>query len=535
MPGHGKSRGGVIVVGAGLAGMVAAFHARKKGAEVILIDRGSVGLGTNSSLSNGFFTGPGESYGPDEYVKDTIEIGRHINYEPLVRFVAGEASRAFDFLSSLGLTMAESGNLRSLGASEPHIIPGVTLVKTLAETMRELKGIQIVTGFYVTRILVSHQGVQGVQGFGASGKELVLPASAVVLAAGGAGAIYLRNDNQRNIMGQGYCLAAMAGLDLWDMEFVQFYPLVITGPRLPSMLLYPPYPEEARLINSQGVDIIDKLGLGDINGAIGIKRDEFSVLLFDEARTGPVYMDFTRVPKDLWERHPLALHSKMRFPIKEKPIPVGPGAHFFMGGVRTDEEGQTSIPGLFACGEIEWGLHGANRRGGNALTECIVSGKRAGSRAALMGLTHSASTPVPEHCIEGPSPGLDPGPGQFRRIRQKIRETAWNHAGVVRVETDLRKGLREVESIEAELQSLAPRDRKERVVIHDLTSGAFVLRAILQASLGRQESRGAFIRPDFPREDNAGWRKNSCITCHGREKVLSLSYHEVEKKKASTL
>jgi succinate dehydrogenase/fumarate reductase flavoprotein subunit len=521
------SRGDIIVVGAGLAGMVAAYTAHKAGASVMLVDRGSLGIGTNSALSNGIFAGPGASYSAGKYAEDTMEIGRFINHKPLVEFVAREAPEAFRFLASLGLPVVRSGLLYAVPASRPGIIPGVTLVKGLIEAIAGCDGIRAVTGFYVTRILHDDRGVQGVRGFDSSGSEMDFLASAVILAGGGAGAVYLRNDNQKQTMGQGYLLAAMAGVDLWDMEFVQFYPLVITGTHLPAMLLYPPHPREARLTNSKGEDLMDKYGLKDINDALVTKRDEFSALLFRETLTGPVYMDLHSVPAGLWEDHPLALLARLRFNVKEKPIPVSPGAHFFMGGVRTDEKGQTSIPGLFACGEMEWGLHGANRRGGNALTECIVSGKRAGIGSLDISPSRGTTTAPPDRPATANFASSGRRSGRFREVRQRIREIAWDYAGVIRSEAGMLEGLARTEEIDRGLRAIVPHGPGEMAVKQDLTSGALMLRAVLFSGLGRLESRGSFIRSDFPSEEDTRWRKNSRLSYDPVKEAFSLTYHEV--------
>ncbi len=235
----------VIIVGAGLAGMAAAISANNEGASVTLIDRGSIGLGTNSALAGGQFTGPTFLHSPEEFIRDTLEVGRGINRESLIRLVASKASEGFDFLREIGLNLAETPTAFRIQSSSPEIIPGVTLVKKVAEKVRKLKNIQISTGFYVTEIITDNGQALGINGFDKEGKNRTIRGDSTVIATGGAGAIYSKNDNQKTIMGQGYHLAAKAGLELWDMEFVQCYPLSFQNSHLPAMLVYPPYPHEA--------------------------------------------------------------------------------------------------------------------------------------------------------------------------------------------------------------------------------------------------------------------------------------------------
>lgn len=517
----------VIVIGAGLAGIVAAYAAQAEGAHVILIDRGTIGLGTNSALSNGIFAGPTSSYSPDDYIKDTLQIGKMINNELSVKLIAQEVPNAFEFLGYLGISLEESSEHYVLKPSCPDVMRGVPLVKKLAEKIRDLEGVNILTGFYVTEILRKGNQVHGVKGVDKKGRKISICAPAVVMATGGAGAIYLRNDNQKTMMGQGYFLAAKAGLELWDMEFVQFYPLVMAEPSLPSLMLYPPYPKEASLISASGEDILRKYGIDDTYEAIRKKRDQFSKIIFEEGLAGPVYMDYRKVPSFLWEKYPLSLLKKMRFDFRTKPFAVSPGAHFFIGGIPTDELAQTSLPGLFACGEVGWGLHGANRRGGNALTECVVFGKVAGRNAAKYALTHVLSPLVSKELPEDLVPHPLPGKMSYRELRRLIRDIAWKYAGVVRSEAGLKTGMSELEELDREVKELVPNSVREIIIKKDLMSAAFVLKAVLITSLARKESRGSFNRKDFSQEDNINWRKNSCLLYDPEGDDFSISHHQV--------
>ena len=516
----------VIIVGGGCAGMVAAIEARKAGARVAIIDKGQIALGTNSALSNATFFGPTRQYSPEKYVKDTLRTGREINREALVRLVAKEAPHAFSLLRSLGLTLVEFQGGYYIKSVRPDLIPGITLVKALAGKIRSVSGIEVLTGVYVTDIL-KEQSIRGIRGFAKTGEEVLIHAPAVVLATGGAGALYLRSDNQKSMMGQGYYLAAKAGLELWDMEFVQFYPLVMAQPGLPSLLLYPPYPERARVINDAEQDILEKYGIGNPSEAHITKRDTFSAILFQESIKGPLYMDYRMVPASQWKKHPLSLLARIKFDFRNQPFVVAPAAHFFMGGIRIDEGGHTSLPGLFSCGEVAWGLHGANRVSGNALTETVVFGKIAGRNAARYALTHRMSQSEPKALLEKSSHGISSSPRTLREFRQRIREMAWRHAGVMRDEKGLREGLVKLAKVEADLKGIVPQTVNERIGKENLMSAAFVLKAVLTASLSRTESRGSFIREDFPRQDDINWRKNSCLKYDWEGGRFSLTYHPI--------
>jgi len=235
-------------------------------------------------------------------------------------------------------------------------------------------------------------------------------------------------------------------------------------------------------------------------------------------------MDLRDVPDPLWETHPLSLLKKIKFDFRSNPVTVSPAAHFFMGGVRTDESGQTDIEGLYACGEIVWGLHGANRMGGNALTECVVTGNIAGRHAAQYSRNFQAVSLHNEEYAKTSVPQKQPSKAHLRRLLGFIREIAWNHAGVVRFEKGMKEGLTKVEEVKRQLKAAITFDPMEKILRDDLASGLFVLEAILTAGIGREESRGSFICRDFPLEDNINWRKNSCLQYDPEKESFSIDY-----------
>jgi succinate dehydrogenase/fumarate reductase flavoprotein subunit len=380
---------------------------------------------------------------------------------------------------------------------------------------------------YVEALLRNNAVVVGVQGVGLSGDTRDLRAPAVILACGGAGAIYARHDNQASIMGQGYHLAARAGLDLWDMEFVQCYPIVLDEPDMPMMMIYPPYPREATLIGPSGEDLLQKHDLGHINQAIIRKRDAFAAILMTERKAGPVCMDLRTVPDDLWEVHPLSLLKRFKAECRKRPIRIAPAVHYFMGGVRTDEEGRTSAPGLFACGEMVWGLHGANRMGGNALMECLVSGRLAGLGAVRWARTHPGlpAEPNPPAVRETP---VGQESVDLRDLQRHLQDVAWEYAGVMRSGDGMIVGLRKAEEVWKTLRAAQVGTAKERVLRDDLLSAAFTLRAVLAAGLGRLESRGGFLREDYPAQEDAQWLKNSRLSWDSTTDEFNVEYVPVE-------
>ena len=516
----------VIVVGAGLAGMTAALAAEQAGADVTLVDRGPIGLGTNSALSNGAFSGPISPERGDEYVDLVLQIGKYLNRVDYVRRVAHGAPAAFAFLESLGLECVRTPGHWLVRSAQPEIIPGVSIVRRVAGLVAQRDKIRAECGLHVERLQRSAERVLGVTGVDLGGAERELRAPAVVLACGGAGAIYAKHDNQATIMGQGYRLAACAGLDLWDMEFVQAYPIVLDEPGMPTMMLYPPYPREATLIGPAGEDLLRKHGVGNINQAIVRNRDAFAAILMAEGAAGPVCMDLRPVPEPSWESHPLSLLKRFKAECQRRPIGISPAVHFFMGGVETDGDGRTTLPGLFACGEMVWGLHGANRMGGNALMECLVSGRLAGAGAARWAREHSDLPDEPISPALGAEEAGSEG-ADLRELRRRLQRVAWECAGVVRSGDGMLAGLRDAEEIARTLRTAQVDTPREWILRDDLLSASFTLRAVLSAGLGRLESRGAFIRSDYPVQDDVQWLKNSRLTWDAATDRFEVSYAPV--------
>lgn len=520
-------RADVAIIGAGLAGVVATAAAARAGAQVLLVDRGGMGLGSNSAMSNGAFGGPTTTYPLEQYVQDTIRAGRGLNRRSWVERVAGEVPESFSFFAQLGVELTAHPDLYLAPTPRPDLFRGAGFMATLAERLRGEPGVTRLGGVQVRRVVVEQGRAVGLEGLDVRGGAVRIAAKAVVLAAGGAGAVYAVNDNMKAIMGQGYALAARAGLALWDMEFVQFYPLVLVEPGLPKVMLYPRYPQGTRLINAAGQDILARSGIADVNQGIIELRDRLSAAMAREAAAGPVRVDFTGVDEEHWSCYPLAMLERMRFDFRHKPVAVMPGAHFCMGGVEAGPDGSTAIPGLYACGEMLWGMHGANRRGGNALTECVVSGRLTGLGAAAFARGQGTPARQLQEQAPEPSPAPEHGGAELRALRQRLREIAWQRAGIERREEDLALGQSELADWQEDMARLPVSGPRPQWLRWDLECAGLFLGAVLSASRARQETRGALLRSDYPEADDGAWLKNSRLELQPQGS-WSISHHPVE-------
>ena len=504
----------VVVIGAGAAGMVAALEAREKGLEVLLIGKGSTGKGTCTSLAGGMFGAPSDRFTPEEHCRATLTAGRGINDPARVELVVSRARQCLEKLVRLGVPLVEvprgfavdnRGNRRE--------IPGIPLVDSLSEILAE-RGVKALPGFHCFDIVTAEGRAAGLLGLTAQGKPAAVFAPAVVLATGGAGDAYARNDNPRGITGDGYGMALRAGCQLQDMEFVQFYPVGIAEPGLAPFLVYPPYASEAKLFDAAGREVLQELeGCSDLNDAIIRFRDTASLLFYRRHSAGGLFLDLTAVGEESWANlYSYRLLARTGFDFRQKRLRVAPITHFFMGGVVVDERGETSVPGLFAAGEVAGGFHGANRMGGNALTECAVCGAIAGASAA-----DHARKERPAALSEGgfaqriPNWALGRESAvrrEYSELMAQIRNTAWEHAGVIRTGKGMEEGLRIISRLDGELRSLNPRGAGEARRHEQARSALLAVRCILEAGLRRRESRGAFFREDYPSPDDARWRRN---------------------------
>ncbi len=511
----------LLVIGSGLAGIVSALEAESMGIKPLLVGKFSIGFGTNSSLANGAFSAENSRFSKQDHLTATLESGKGLNHLPLVKILVEKGSEAIEKLRRYGVPLVERGVGYTVDRKRDEFqLPGVILIRSLLNRLRK-SSIQLFPGLTIFDLVIEEDEVQGAFGFYKDGRPLLVRSKAIILATGGGGGIYRRNDNQKSILGDGYAIALRAGLPLLDMEFVQFYPFVLAEPRLSTFILYPPYPEEARLFNEKGEDLLEKLEIKeDLNQAIITQRDRLAVSLYEASESGDVFFDLTRVGDEKWKYYPLNFLIKSKFPFRERPFLISPAVHFFMGGVEVDEKCRTELLGLFASGETIWGVHGANRLGGNALTECVVTGIVAGQSAVeYVHIKESQRTLSVDPEIlnrrweKRAKAYLKKRKGVFdhpKDLMVELKDLAWKYLGPIRDEDSLHRGMAQLTSLEKRIERVYPESLKELFKKRELENGLLLIKAMLKGSLLRKESRGSFFRKDFAEQDDENWLKNTC-------------------------
>ncbi|MCB1588225.1 MAG: FAD-dependent oxidoreductase, partial [Xanthomonadales bacterium] len=388
----------IIVIGSGAAGLSAALAAR--GARVAVVTRGVIGLDGASCWAQGGLAaaiGPGDS--PGQHALDTIKAGHRRNNKAAVRWMAESAPETVRWLIDQGVEFDRIGPNLSLGRESAHTFPrivhaggdatGAELMRALRQAVQVANHVQLFE-FCSARELIKLSGkVVGVAITDARGEGCELYAPHVVLATGGLGQLFLYTTNPTEADGSGLALAMRVGAELADMEMVQFHPTALAPREAGQGEQLPLITEAVRgagawLVNEQGQRFLSTVH----PQAELAPRDVVARAVWEQTERGRrVYLDATPLGESLRTRFPTLVKTcQMRnIDPRRDPIPVVPAAHYHMGGIKVDLHSMSSVPGLYAVGEVACsGVHGVNRLASNSLLEGVAFGRALGDRLARM-------------------------------------------------------------------------------------------------------------------------------------------------------
>ena len=485
-----------IILGAGLAGLTTALSLAP--IPVILVSPCKLGEGCASAWAQGGIAaaiGTDDSY--DLHTQDTLAAGAGINDAAIVRQTIQDGAATIEKFVTSGVAFDRDAQGKILlGLEAAHqkrrIVhaadaTGLAVTQALIALARSTPSIEIIENATAKALLTSN-GITGVilqQG----NVEITLSTNTVVLATGGATALWRDTTNPHENWGSGLILAARAGATLGDLEFMQFHPTAIDLGRNPM-------PLASEALRGEGAILVDETGERFIDELQ--PRDIVARAIWQQIAKGhQVFLDATKTLGDRFiTRFPniYALCLDAHIDPAKAPIPVRPAAHYHMGGVLTDANGRTDVTGLWACGEVACtGLHGANRLASNSLLEAASFGKRVaedivGNQRAV--LTTTTPSPVSRKSAIPPLPQCGRGdtPNDGAITREKIRATMSDSVGLIRN----REGLQQA------IDFLSP--------LAQTSDMALVGTIITQAALRREESRGAHYRTDFPQTNLTGQR-----------------------------
>ena len=400
----------VLVIGSGGAGMYAAIEAARSGAQVLLADRSLIGRGGATVMAQMTVAVALGSHTPDHWthhLHDTLEAGRGLCDDSLSRLLCEEGPDCIRQMDAWGVGWARADGRITATMAPGHDRPrcvyvdflntGPAVSKTLRTVVNKTPGIRKAGDLFITD-LVRHDGEGEVVGATAlhlaSGAPVTIAAKATIVATGGLTRLYRRNSASANMGGDGYALALRAGAPLVDMEFVQFFPIGHLAPRLIGMdpIMWDPfrYKLGGRLLNGLGQEFTSRYGSSE-DGAYVLTRDLATYAIVKEVEAGRgsphggAYLSFEHCPEaELRAAFGPVIDrlAKNAIDLTRMPVEVAPIAHYHMGGVAADARMETEIPGLLVAGEAVGGANGANRLSGNAVTEALVFGRRAGRSAA---------------------------------------------------------------------------------------------------------------------------------------------------------
>lgn len=519
----------VLIIGSGVAGLQAALAVAKSGKKAVLASKSPVGKANNTTLAGGGFSFATDALSVDAHIEKTLESGRFLNDRKLVEFFAALAPSKFEEIRQMGL----AGNYSSRGFNcrSSALIGGPDLTALLVRACRAVN-VAFLENVMISDLAVSDGRCCGAVGFQKKSGDIIgIRAKAVLLATGGAGAIYAQNDNAPGTTGDGYALSLEAGLELLDIEFVQFYPLVYAGSGRSHLILPTSFGDLGNIVNRHGEDLKEKYGLHKKPIAV-LCRDGLSQALYKEVAQGngvdgAILLDLRKAHEtDIPPGDRTMIRYRNKLGYDKEPIKIMPACHHTMGGVRIGPDGATGLEGLYAAGEVTGTIHGANRMGGNALSEGLVFGEAAGRSAAAY--AEAVKTPsdfdtLIQHIASQrfqPLMGDGSGSSDVIRLKDRLKRVLWEQVGIVRDQSSLRDGVLKIEEIRNELQGLQAAKPSGVCKILECRNAVLVGKAIALAALERTESRGAHFREDFPKEEDT-WRKH--IHVQLRDGALTVS------------
>lgn len=522
----------ILIVGAGLAGMRAALAAPGN-LDVALISKVHPVRSHSVAAQGGINAALGENDSWEAHAFDTAKGGLYLGDQDAIEAMCREAPGDILELERLGVIFSRDSQGRIAqrpfgGAGFPRTCyaadrTGHALLHALYEQILKRRT-TVYEEWYVTALVVEAGICRGVIAWDmVHGGLRLIQAKAVILATGGSGRVFLTSTNAVINTGDGMALAYRAGAPLMDMEFVQFHPTTLKDTGI--LITEGARGEGGYLLNTLGERFLKRYAPEQMELAT---RSTVSLAIGQEILEGRgvdgcVLLDLRHLGRDkIMERLPQIRQIAMEFagldPV-ETPIPIRPGAHYQMGGVRANQWGETAIPGLFAAGECACvSVHGANRLGGNSLLETIVFGRRAGTRAGEYAGTVEHETPAPYHLAEEQARVerllSQSGGERAWQVRQELGGTLSTNLGIFRTKESMTVAESKVHELQQRAAAVTVQD-KGRVFNTDLIQAlelqclVELAETIVAGALAREESRGAHYRSDFPVRNDAAWLRHT--------------------------
>ena len=504
----------LLVIGGGIAGLYTAWQAAENGVEVTLLTKRTMIDSNSDRAQGGIAAALSKTDSPELHYEDTLLAGAGLCDVNAVKILVNEGPKRVQELIDIGANFDRVGNELAFTKEGAHSkrrilhahgdATGAEIMRTLMHQVSEQGKVKILEQHFAVDLLVEDNVCRGVLAFDEmSGNYRIFWSSAVILASGGGGQLYHHTTNPEVATGDGVAIAYRAGAEVMDMEFIQFHPTALVLPDAPRFLISEAVRGEGGLLrSSSGERFMPRYhGMAEL-----APRDVVSRAILSEMKaTGKqcVYLDLTHLKaQKIKERFPNITKTCLQYglDITKEMIPVAPAAHYMMGGVKTNQDGETSIKNLFACGEVAClGVHGANRLASNSLLDGLVFGRRIVERIIQKGNNGAAGNPVFKN------DALYEPAGDYAAIRSELKCTMSENVGPLRTVQRLTHALAFFNRNEW-LKKHRCRNPREMELRNMLEVG----RLIAEAAMMRTESRGGHFRLDFP-ETASHWEKHIII------------------------
>lgn len=567
----------VLVVGAGGAGLRAAIEAKTAGADVGLVCKSLLGKAHTVMAEGGVAAALGNVAPADSWkvhFRDTMVGGKLMNNPTMAQLHAAEAPDRVRELEQWGAVFDRTPDGRILqrpfgGHTHPRLAhvgdrTGLEMIRTLQDRAVAI-GVQVYMECTITRLITGADGVRGAFGYWrTTGQPIAFAAKATVLATGGIGKAYTITSNSWEYSGDGQALAYEAGAELIDMEFVQFHPTgMVWPPGVRGLLvteavrgeggilrnangerfMWKYLPDERRKeyaeTDEEATRWVTALSRGQETDARRppelSTRDNVARAIYTEVKEGRgsphggVFLDISYLPAEHVKRKLPSMYDQFKeladVDITRGPMEVGPTTHYMMGGIRVDgASGATTVPGLYAAGEVAAGLHGANRLGGNSLSDLLVFGARTGAAAAQHASAQAAPPYLDPVQLQGANTALaaplerSVGEDAYA-IQRDLQEMMGRLVGIFRVEADLDEAIRELAGLRKRWQAVRATGGRAYNpgwnLVFELGNLLTVSEAIARSARQRTESRGAHSRLDYPGTDDGKWSGQNSAVARG--------------------